>query len=148
MVDHRVTPCLVETNVQHVHCLCKVWERMQTCVIPTTQFVAVMWISISINDRNQYFLFIFPIWCHSVTNYITLNQEFCNSRILKTICPRVVLLVQSITVTPQWARWRLKSPTFRVFAQSFVQAQIKEKNQSSASLAFVRGIERWLADSP
>ena len=32
----------------------------------------------------------------------------------------------SITVTPWWARWRLKSPAFRLFAQQFIQAQIKE----------------------
>ena len=31
-----------------------------------------------------------------------------------------------ITVTSQWARWRLKSPASRLFAQPFVQAQIKE----------------------
>ena len=31
-----------------------------------------------------------------------------------------------ITVTSLWARWRLKSPASRVFAQPFVQAQIKE----------------------
>ena len=31
-----------------------------------------------------------------------------------------------ITVTPWWARWRLKSPASRVFAQPFIQAQIKE----------------------
>ena len=32
-----------------------------------------------------------------------------------------------ITVTQQWARWRLKSPTSRLFAQPFVQVQIKEE---------------------
>ena len=31
-----------------------------------------------------------------------------------------------ITVTSSWARWRLKSPASRLFAQPFVQAQIKE----------------------
>ena len=31
-----------------------------------------------------------------------------------------------IPVTWQWARWRLKSPTYRLFTQVFVQAQIKE----------------------
>ena len=47
-----------------------------------------------------------------------------------------------ITVTLWWAQWRLKSPVSRLFAQPFVQAQIK-KHQSSASLAFVREIQRW-----
>ena len=42
-------------------------------------------------------------------------------------------------------RWRLKSPASRLFTQPFVQAQIKE---SSASLAFVRGLHRWPVNSP
>ena len=33
---------------------------------------------------------------------------------------------QHITVTSQWARWRLKSPALRLFTQSFIQTQIKE----------------------
>ena len=31
-----------------------------------------------------------------------------------------------ITLTSWWSRWRLKSPASRLFAQSFIQAQIKE----------------------
>ena len=31
-----------------------------------------------------------------------------------------------ITVTPQWARWRLKSPPYRLFTQPFVKAHNKE----------------------
>ena len=31
-----------------------------------------------------------------------------------------------ITVTSQWARWRLKSPASRLFTQAFIQAKIKE----------------------
>ena len=34
-----------------------------------------------------------------------------------------------ITVTSQWARWRLKSPPSRVFIQPFIQAQIKKKSK-------------------
>ena len=33
-------------------------------------------------------------------------------------------------------------------SQPFIQAKIKEKNQSSASLDFVRGIHRWPVNSP
>ena len=50
-------------------------------------------------------------------------------------------------MTSQWARWRLKSPASRLFTQPFIHTQIK-KNQSSASLAFVRGIHRWPVNSP
>ena len=38
----------------------------------------------------------------------------------------------------------LKSLASRWFIQPFVQAQMKEKNQSSATLAFVRGIMKVL----
>ena len=54
----------------------------------------------------------------------------------------------SITMTSHWARGRLQSPASRVFTQPLFKAQIKEKNQSSASLAFVRGIHRWPVNSP
>ena len=50
-------------------------------------------------------------------------------------------------MTSQWARWRLKSPASRLFTEAFIQAQIK-KHQSSASLAFVRGIHRGPVNSP
>ena len=39
---------------------------------------------------------------------------------------------------------RLKSPASRLFTQSFIQTQNKKKHQSSAPLAFVRGIHRWI----
>ena len=47
-----------------------------------------------------------------------------------------------ITVTSSWARWRLKSPASRLFTQPFIQGADQRKHQSSASLAFVRGIHR------
>ena len=35
-----------------------------------------------------------------------------------------------ITLTPWWARWRLKLPTSRLFAQPYVQALIKENTKA------------------
>ena len=32
----------------------------------------------------------------------------------------------NLTVTSKWARWRLKSPAFRLFTQPLVQAEIKD----------------------
>ena len=40
--------------------------------------------------------------------------------------PCLLSLFWFITVTSQWARWRLKSPASRLFTQSFIQPQIKE----------------------
>ena len=50
-----------------------------------------------------------------------------------------------ITVMSQWARWRLKSPASRLFAQSFVQAQIKENIKASRCWALWRASsgDRW-----
>ena len=56
--------------------------------------------------------------------------------------------LHSITMTSWWVRWRLKSPASRLFTQPFIQGTNKRKHQSSASLAFVRGIHRWPANSP
>ena len=50
-------------------------------------------------------------------------------------------------MTSKWARWRLKSPASRLLTQPFIQAHM-EKQQSSTSLAFVRGIHRWPVNSP
>ena len=35
-------------------------------------------------------------------------------------------ILDTITVTSLWARWRLKSPASWLFIQPFIQAQIKE----------------------
>ena len=48
----------------------------------------------------------------------------------------------------QLARWRLKSPASRLFSQPFIQGADQRKQQSSAFLAFLRGIHRWPMTSP
>ena len=53
-----------------------------------------------------------------------------------------------ITMTSQWARWRLKSPASRLFTQQFFSGADKRKHQSSSSLAFLWGIHRGLVNSP
>ena len=52
-----------------------------------------------------------------------------------------------ITVTSLWAKWRLKSPTSRLFAQPSVQAQIKENIKVQRHWPFARGIHRSPMDS-
>ena len=51
-------------------------------------------------------------------------------------------------MTSKWTRWRLKSPVSLLFTQPFIQGADQKKHQSSASLAFVRGIHRWPVNSP
>ena len=51
----------------------------------------------------------------------------CNCWVSKGIeVPKQRPWLSFITVTSQWARWRLKSPASWVFTQLFIQAQIKE----------------------
>ena len=57
-------------------------------------------------------------------------------------------LAHHITMTSWLARWRLKSPASRLFTQLFIEGADQRKHQSSASLAFVRGIHRWPVNSP
>ena len=45
-------------------------------------------------------------------------------------------------------RWRLKSPASWLFTQPFIWGDDQSKHQSSASLAFMRGIHRWPVNSP
>ena len=51
----------------------------------------------------------------------------------------------TITMTSYWTRWCLKSQASRLFTHSGAD---QRKHQSSASLAFVRGIHRWPVNSP
>ena len=44
-----------------------------------------------------------------------------------------------ITVTSEWARWRLKSPAPRLFDQPFVQAQIKENITGDRWIPLTKG---------
>ena len=52
-----------------------------------------------------------------------------------------------ITVTSWWAQWHFKSPALIVYSTIYSGAD-QWKYQSSASLSFVRGIHRWLGNSP
>ena len=54
---------------------------------------------------------------------------------------------QCMKMTSKLARRHLTSPAPQLFTQPFIEAQIK-KYQSSASLAFVRGIHWWPVNSP
>ena len=51
-----------------------------------------------------------------------------------------------ITVTPQWARWRLKSPAPRLFTQPFIRAQINENIKAPChwSLCGEFTDDRWI----
>ena len=54
----------------------------------------------------------------------------------------------SITMTSYWARWRLKSPASGLFAQTFIQVQIKGNIKAPLHWPFKRGIHRWPVNSP
>ena len=49
---------------------------------------------------------------------------YVNKALMMYMCGVFNVLI--ITVTSEWARWRLKSPASRLFTQPFIQAQIKE----------------------
>ena len=53
----------------------------------------------------------------------------------------------NIAMTSQWARWRLKNPASPLFTIVYSGTD-QRKHQSSASLAFVRGIHRRPVNSP
>ena len=53
-----------------------------------------------------------------------------------------------ITVTSQWAWWLLRSPASWLFTPTVYSGADQWIHQSSASLAFARGIHRWPVNSP
>ena len=60
--------------------------------------------------------------------------------------PHTHIHTPTITMTPPWASWRLKSPANRLCVQQLVQANIKEIIIAPHSGPFVRGIHRWPVD--
>ena len=55
---------------------------------------------------------------------------------------------KSITMTTWWARWRLKLTSLTIVYSTVYSGADQWKHQSSASLAFVRGIRRWPVNFP
>ena len=67
--------------------------------------------------------------CHDVT-IIWFYHLICSYRLRRRPFMITVLRGVDITVTPWWARWRLKSPARRLLTQPFVQAEIKENTKA------------------
>ena len=59
----------------------------------------------------------FLFWCH---------LPFQNRKIIFILNWKECIYLCNITMTSEWARWRLKSPVSRLFTQPFIQTQIKE----------------------
>ena len=100
------------------------------------------------------------LWCKHVkvtlVKYILFTAIFATGR-LKSIWG--IQWSSVLLFGPQFARlvslqWRhlgsmaSQSPASRLFTQLLVQGADQTKHQSSASLAFVRGIHWWLVNSP
>ena len=93
----------------------------------------VTWTTLTASTNIDYFFFL---------NILPENSSFPNQNM------KHYFQGKFITMTSQWSRWRLESPASRLFTQPFIQGADQRKHQSSASLAFVRGIHRWLVNSP
>ena len=64
---------------------------------------------------------------HSVTIIISSNPDLPARNIISII---PIFRSANITVTSQWARWRLYSPASRLLTEPIVQAQITENDQA------------------
>ena len=70
---------------------------------------------------------LLQLWVIFLTFNFISNLAHSHKRLLVSIW--VVLSCGSqmdITMTSEWARWRLKSPASRLFTQPFIRVQIKE----------------------
>ena len=67
-----------------------------------------------------------------LSNHTTQNVQHCTlthmlpCTQISDISAKSAITGLCITVTSQWARWRLKSPASQLFTQPFIQVQIKE----------------------
>ena len=94
--------------------------------------------------------FISRVFCHALHYFYYAK---CKSTVLKTKKPKAITYANAglpsiliIIMTSYWARWRLKSPAFHLFAQSFVEAQIKEniKAPRQWTLWWESTCDRWI----
>ena len=53
------------------------------------------------------------------------SPKKCKFKTLLDVPYTMLIWFSCITLTPQWARWRLKSPASQSFTQTFIQTQIK-----------------------
>ena len=92
-------------------------------------------------------LAIFVVSRFSTKRWFT-QQKAANVNVNQYFPHKIPAIVpSSITVTSKWVRWRLNAPAHDYY--SIVQSGADQrKHQSSASLAFVRGIHRWQVNSP
>ena len=130
-------------NKQHQWYL-SLHEASPDCSLKTT--IAMKHLT-SINIIRNYFArthfrridFVCSMWYGSIVWYDKAYADMGQNSILN----------YCITLTSQWVRWCLKSPASRLFTQPTVYSGADQrKHQSSASLAFVRGIHRWPVNSP
>ena len=100
------------------------------------------------NDSNCYPLFRVRSWNNGmrcVSFYILIKRRCTLRYFSSSVCLVPELHYKYVIIL---ARWRLNSPAPRLFTRPFVYSGTDErKHQSSVSLAFVRGIHRWLVNS-
>ena len=80
---------------------------------------------------------------HVITRDIAQDLNWLQGNLNKHAIARTGRRCMAQTlVASYWARWRFRSPASPLFTQPFFSAD-QRKHQSSASLAFVRGIHQW-----
>ena len=105
------------------------------------------WLADGIKKINILILFLHIVKCHLER---TLTSGFriylTKTCILHQLQHNSVVCCFTITMTSQWAWWRLRSPTSRLFTQSSIRAQIKENIKSSRHWRLCGEItgDRWI----
>ena len=110
--------------------LCVDWFWSITCCIPKT------WLSPT-KSKNQ------RLWMHAINTMQDPKMHFTDVK----CCP-LLTWRSFITMTSQWARWRLKLPASPLFTQPLFGRTSKKTSKRSASLAFARRIHRGPVNSP
>ena len=91
------------------------------------------------------------LWCHQHNaNRASETQTPCLKIVFLSSCMGPlchVRMMHVITLTSQWARWRLKSPASGLFTQLFIQVQIKENIKAPRHWPFVQRIHQGPVNS-
>ena len=108
--------------------ICSSWKEIMDlfCIMFHCEVVTFIWVHFICAIKEIHKL-IFNYGNVTGQGHMPLNWTVS----LSQLCDRCMSYVyhsrdEIITMTSSWARWRLKSPTSRLFTQAFIQAQMKE----------------------
>ena len=117
-----------------VRCWCHQWHCIimpTPCAMVAATHVALQMDSANPGPKSSFWQDHFSSGVKLYQGNFSISEKTSYDKIPQKVSkPRDWYDITFITMTSQWARWRLKSSASRLFTQSFIQTQIKENTKA------------------